>query len=287
MHHLIIGYGYCGYHLAQYLLNRQQTVTAISRHLDESMNLPGLQHITHDINKPFLWQEKNTVLYYLIPPASEGEQDNILQTFLSLSSIQPAKIIYFGSSGVYGNHQGNWVNEQSSCNLDHPRQHRRLNAEQQWLAFCKQQQIPCVLFRVAGIYGPNRLPLQAAMAQKPLLAPREAPYTNHIYVHDLSEIAYQFAEKIELSGIYNIADGKPDLLGTLQQQVAQALGLEAAPYEPWEQIWALASPMKREFMLASKRLSIDALRATLKETLKLTSLSEAVINSLKEEGNFS
>ncbi|WP_019218139.1 hypothetical protein [Legionella tunisiensis] len=77
------------------------------------------------------------------------------------------------------------------------------------------------------------------------------------------------------------------MFGTLQQQVAQALGLEAAPYESWEQMWAISSPMKREFMLASKRLSIDVLRATLKETLTLTSLSDAVINSLKQEGTFS
>lgn len=286
MHHLIIGYGYCGYYLAHHLLNQQQTVTAVSRHLDESMNLPGLRHISHDINKPFLWQEKDTILYYLIPPSSNDEQDNILQTFLALSSVQPVKIIYFGSSGVYGNHQGNWVNEQSHCHLDNPRQHRRLNAEQQWLTFCKQLNIPCIILRVAGIYGPNRLPLQAAITQKPLLAPNESPYTNHIYVHDLSDIAYQLAQKIELNGIYNIADGKPKLFGTLQQQVAQALGLEAAPYEPWEQIWATSSPMKREFMLSSRRLSIDILRTTLK-TLQLTSLPDAVINSLKQEGKFS
>lgn len=287
MHHLIIGYGYCGYHLARHLLSHQQTVTVISRHLDESMQLPGLNHLIHDISNPLVWQTKNTIIYYLIPPSRDSEQDNLLQQFLAHSSLQVSKVVYFSSSGVYGDHQGAWIDEQSSCNLKNLKQRSRLSAEQQWLTYCKLQSVECIALRVAGIFGPNRLPVQSAIAQTPLIEPDAAPYINHIYIHDLVDIAYQLAIKAKVSSVYNLADGQPTRMGALQQQVAHILGLEAASCKSWQQIWQEASPMKREFMEASKRLRINALQTTLKQSLHLTLLVDAVRESLIIEGKLS
>src|SRR5476649_2457308 len=117
MHHLIIGYGYTGCHLAKYLIGRQQSVTAVSRHLDKSQHIPSLHHIQHDINAPFLWNRQNTIIYYLIPPPTTGKHDTQLQQFLETSNIKPARLIYFGSSAVYGDKSGAWVDEKMSCNV--------------------------------------------------------------------------------------------------------------------------------------------------------------------------
>ena len=282
MHHLLIGYGYCGYHLAKLLLAQQQEVTALSRHLDPSLKLPGLTHLAHDLAKPLIWQQEDSILYYLIPPPEEGNTDRLLQHFLAHSDIQALKVIYFGSSGIYGNHRGAWVDEQAPCYLDKPRQKRRANAEEQWRHFCQQQEIDCILLRIAGIYGPKRIPSAAARAGLPLINPEEAPYSNTIYVKDLVNIAYQLACKIQVEGIYNIADGNPSPMGSLQQALAKELNLKPAPYQSFEQAWEQASSMKREFMEASKRLRIDALKITLGQLLHLTPLPEAIRESLEE-----
>ncbi|CZG70970.1 SDR family oxidoreductase [Legionella pneumophila serogroup 1] len=280
MHHLILGYGYCGYYLAQELLGHHQQVTVVSRQLKKELELSKLQHISHDLEYPFHWSEPDSIIYYLIPPPSQGTCDTFLQQFLNQSSLNAKKIIYFGSSGVYGNHQGAWIDELSACIIDSPRQQRRLDAEQQWLAYCQQHNKELSLLRIAGIYGPNRIPVDAAKSKIPIIKPTEAPFTNHIFVKDLALIAYLLGQKQTTSAVYNVADGNPTHMGELQQTVANALGIESASYESFEQAWEKASPMKREFMRASKRLKIDMLKAALGEDIQFTSLYDAVKQSL-------
>lgn len=285
MHHLLIGYGYCGYYLAKFLLSKQQVVTVLSRHLAPNLAQPGLKHLSHDISQPLHWTKPNTIVYYLIPPPREGEKDSLLQQFLATSHLTIAKVVYFGSSAVYGDHQGAWVDENSTYHIDNTRQLRRLDAEQQWQNYCQQKAIPCLLLRIAGIYGPQRLPVEQALAKTPLIKSQNAPYTNYIYVRDLVHIAYQLAIQTASLGIYNIADGKPAKMGALQQEVAKALNLEPANYESWQQAWEKASPMKKEFIQSSKRLQIKALELTLGTSLSLTEFSQAIKESLHTDSN--
>lgn len=255
MNHLIIGYGYCGYHLATQLCQQHQNVITVSRHLDEALRLPGVTHLLQDVLTPLPESYENYTLYYLIPPPAEGREDTILRQFLSINSLKPAKVVYFGSSGVYGDQQGRWVDEQTSCQTNSDRQLRRLDAEAQWARYCEQRGIPCMLLRVAGIYGPNRLPGN----QTPRIQEDEAPYSNHIYVKDLVNIA----ARLTTPGLFNVADGQPHRMGYVQQQVALARQLSPAPALPFAQVWQDASPMKREFMQSSKRLCITALQQAL------------------------
>lgn len=283
MHHVIIGYGYTGFHLAKYLISKQETVTAVSRHLDETQNVPGVKYVQQDIQTPFLQTWHNAIVYYLIPPPHTGKYDTLLQTFLKTSNIKPVKLIYFGSSAVYGDQSGNWVDENTSCKVTCDRQLRRLDAEKQCQEFAMQNAIDCILLRIGGIYGPNRLPIDAAIKQSALIKPESAPDTNLIYVRDLAQIAALLAIIPGAKGIYNISDGLPEPMGSLQQQVATCLGLPPAPFHDFEQVWAEASAMKREFMHASKRLSIKALQMTL-QSLTLTPKKTAISESLREEG---
>lgn len=280
MHHLIIGYGYCGYHLAAKLLQKGEQVTAVSRSQATEYHLAELTHLPLDIEKAFQWQKKDTVLYYLIPPPAQGEHDSLLHHFLTHSKLAIRKVIYFGSSAVYGDQHGQWVDEQTTCLLSHDRQRRRLDAEHVWQSYCQQANIESVLLRVAGIYGPNRLPVLAAKLQSPVLSDTQAPWMNHIYVEDLVDIAIAFAHSTH-QGIFNTADGNPQKMGTLQRLTAQLLNIPPAPQHAWQSIWDNASEMKREFMLGNKRLSIEKLRQTLAERLILTPLETAIQHSLE------
>ena len=284
MHHLIIGYGYTGFHLAQYLTNQKENVTAVSRHLDTSTIIQGVEYLQHDIQTPFTWSQPDTIIYYLIPPHATGKHDTILQTFLNTSKISPGKLIYFGSSAVYGDKSGDWVNETTPCNITLDRQIRRLDAERQCMEFSKAAAIDCVLLRIGGIFGPHRLPVEAAKEQTALIEPNFVPSTNLIYVKDLARIAALLAMNTVARGIYNVSDGLPEPMGTLQQQVAKLLELPPAPFHSLKDALARASPMKKEFIQSSKRLSIDALKMTLDQSLVLTPKLTAIKESLEEEG---
>lgn len=272
MRHVIIGYGYCGFYLARELLQGQQEVISVSRHVNDAWRLPGVTHLQHDIDQPLPDLCNGAVLYYLIPPPEQGVHDERLRRFLTQNTLRPARVVYFGSSSVYGDQQGAWVNEQSPCFITRDRQRRRLDAEAQWLSLG----VETVLLRIAGIYGPGRLPLEAAARQSPLIRREEAPFTNRIYVRDLAKIAASL-----VNGCYNVADGQVDVMGSLQQQVAEACAFAAAPWQSFEQIWQQASPMKREFMTDSKRLGIDALQQALPGFV-FTPVVQAIRDSLPD-----
>ncbi len=283
MKHLILGYGYCGFYLARKYLEQHQQVAGVAREPKEEYKLPGLQLIAKDIRKGLQMDLSDTVLYYLIPPPSEGQQDSTLRAFLQ-TNPKPKKVIYFGSSGVYGQHQGAWVDENSSCHISHDRQLRRLDAEQQWQNFCSSQDIPCTLLRVAGIYGPKRLPIEAAKRGLAVIEPKAAPFTNHIYVKDLIDIAIHLAHLESETGLFNVADGQPAPMGSLQRLVTEQLQLPPPPSQSYQQALQSASPMKREFLQASKRLSIKALQTTLDRSFNFTSMKKAIKESLDEQG---
>ena len=283
MHHLILGYGYCGSFLAQELLKNGQRVTAVSRHLNQEEKPAQLNHICQDITQKLNWMEPETILYYLIPPPTEGEKDTVLQQVLKNNPIKAKKVVYFGSSGVYGQYNGALVNEDSPCHIHHSRQLRRLDAEHQWLSYCEQHAIEPIILRIGGIYGPQRLPVEAAQNGTALIEPSKAPFINHIYVKDLAAIAYLLVQREHQHSIFNSADGTPKPMGSLQQEVAKALHFEPAPYESFESAWEKASPMKREFMQGSKRLNIERLKESLGNSFSFTPLEQAIEDSLKNE----
>jgi nucleoside-diphosphate-sugar epimerase len=280
MYHLILGYGYCGYYLAQELLKRKQHVTAVSRHLNPCFALPQLNHLAQDLTQPLPRLGHDTIVYYFIPPVSQGATDSLLENFLNTNTLAAKRVIYCGSSGVYGNHQGAWVNETAECYINNDRQKRRLNAEQQWQTYCQHHNIELTLLRVAGIYGPHRLPMEAATERKPILNKEISPFINHIYIKDLATIMYHLGLCEKIKSIYNIADGNPKPMGTMQQLIAAHLNIAPPLYENWEEAWQKASPMKKEFMQGSKRLAIHQLQKTLNPDFIFTTLKEGIIQSL-------
>lgn len=282
MRHLILGYGYSGFYLAKHLIQLQQNVLAVSRH-DGIRQLDTLDYLQQDILTKPLSVNKKTIVYYLIPPGQQGQQDESLALFLKQMQGIPCKLVYFSSSGVYGDHQGAALDEKSPCVLQYDRQYRRLDAEQQCQRACQEKGIDCLILRVAGIYGPYRLPNSAASQQKPLIHPSQAPFTNSIYVKDLAAITALLALKKEAIGIVNVADGNPAPMGTLQQLVAQKMKLPPAPFHDFASAWAEANPMKKEFLSASKKLSTTRLKTLLGDLWQLQSLESGIMDALSDE----
>lgn len=266
MEHVFFGYGYCAKFLAKLLPNG----IAISRR-----EHPEINFIQHDILSPGLKLPRDYVMYYFIPPSASHDEDIILKSCLSNLPHPPQKIIYIGSSGIYGDHQGKLIDETARCNIRSSRQRSRQSAETLLSNYAQQHNIACALLRVAGIYGPERLPL----TQTPVINPEEAPLINHIFVEDLAKILELFGTRVTYHGILNIADGEPHPMGYLQQQVAIKYALPMPEIISFENAWADASEMKKEFMSQNKQLSIQRLIQILKPYhLQPKSISSALID---------
>lgn len=283
MSHYILGYGYCGYYLAQELVRHNQQITCVSRHLKKIYQLPQTLHLEQDFRNSLSGITEETYLYYLAPPPANQETDLLLKQFIHQNPLKVKKIIYFSSSGVYGNHQGGLVNEETRCHIQHSRQLSRLDAEQQWINHCNKLDIDLLILRVGGIFGPHRLPIEAAQKRVALIEPTQAPLINHIYVRDLARITHLLAGMKTAQPIFNIADGNPQPMGSLQQLVAQMLDYTPADYEHFNCAFEKASAMKKEFLLGSKQLNINKLMTYL-PLFSFTNTEKAVKESLNLSG---
>ncbi len=278
MKHLIIGYGYTAYYLARELLAQGHQVCAVSRHKPQE-HLAGLEHQIIDLNNKAVYCEIPCIIYYCAPPPADGFKDSTLSNFLHLQKLNIKHVTYLSSSGVYGNHNGAWVDENSVCLLDSARSKRRYDAEQQWLHFGAQNNVPVNILRVAGIYGPGRLPLDGLNHQTPLIYPDQAPLTNHICVIDLVNIMLAI-NKHSSTKILNVADGEPLPMGSLLKTLAEILAYPVPPYTSFAKAYQQASPMKKEFMIASKKLNIHKLIDYLPADFKCHNLREGIKLSL-------
>jgi nucleoside-diphosphate-sugar epimerase len=250
---LILGYGYAGFYCAKKLLADGHQVMGVSRTYPDDYKLAKLNHVCSDIRSLDIDGDyKPGAIIYCAPPPSEGVCDTLLTEVLAELTRKNlvANIVYWGSSGVYGDHAGHWVDEESVCHINSDIQRRRLDAEAQIKTFAELNHVAWSIMRVAGMFGPGRMP----STNKPVIYLDEAPYSNLVYIEDAAQVAAQAVLQNKALGIVNISDGFPKKMGALQRVVAEHQGV-AVIEQGYQAFMASASPMRQYFLSASKRLS--------------------------------
>src|SRR2546423_420888 len=105
---LIVGCGYVGQRLAR-VLNADHILYGIVRSTAQVRTLRAarvaplvidLDGVTHRDMSPS-WYRDSTI-FYLAPPATNGESDTRLHHFLNALTDQPATLVYISTTGVYG-----------------------------------------------------------------------------------------------------------------------------------------------------------------------------------------
>jgi nucleoside-diphosphate-sugar epimerase len=137
----------------------------------------------------------------------------------------PARVVYISTTGVYGDCQGAWVNEDTPARPDAARSRRRLDAENTLRVYGRERGVPVSILRVPGIYGPGRLPVDAIHARRPVLDEKECGYTNRIHAEDLAHVCLIAGQRGQADRVYNVSDGQPDSITHYYNCVADALGV--------------------------------------------------------------
>lgn len=283
----IIGCGYTGSRLAAALLAASQGVAALMRRDRgfDALRDGGVEFHQGDLDRPGQLPAlpvAGTRLYYLVPPANEGTADMRLGGLLA-SLPQwglPERLIYVSTTGVYGNCGGEWVDETRPVNPGSSRARRRVDAEGRVQAFSHRHGVPAVVLRVAGIYGPERLPLQRIAQRAPVVREEEAPYSNRIHVDDLVQALVAAGDLGQSDGVFNVADGQPTTITDYFRRVARQARLPAPPELPRVEALAHLSPTMRNFMQESRRIDNRRLIETLGVSLSYPDLDDGIAASL-------
>ena len=226
----------------------------------------------------------NALIYYFAPPP-EGGADPRIEHFLSAIPPDrlPCKIVYLSTSGVYGDHQGGWVNEDTPPHPQTARAQARLKAETAVLNWGRTHEVPVVILRVGGIYGPGRLPIERIKQGQPVVRRAEAPYTNRIHADDLAQVCMAAAERGADRRIYNVCDGEHSTMSDYFIAVADCLGLPHPPEISLAEAQKVLNPGMLSYVNESRRMDNRRMREELGVTLLYPTLHEGLLASTQAE----
>ena len=276
---LITGCGYIGRRVAGLLLAENYPVTGCVRSKTSAAALEhsGIRTVTVDLDqsaaKP-AWAHGFDVVFYFAPPPPRGEQDPRMQGFLEMLDVEapPRRIVYISTSAVYGDCQGEWINESQAMAPATPRGHRRLDAEQRLRAWCNAHDTQWIILRVPGIYGPGKLPLARLRKGTPVLREEDSPYTNRVHADDLAHICVAAMKGSHANTVYNVSDGHPSNMTDYFFKVADAAGLPRPPTVSRVEAQELLSAGMLSFLKDSRRMSNSKMLAELAVTLRYPDL---------------
>ena len=159
---------------------------------------------------------------------------------------------YLSTTGVYGDHQGGWVDETTPVAPSTKRGAARVAAEAEWQALMRAHDLPLHIFRLPGIYGPGRGPFAKVRAGTARRIIKKGQVFGRVHVEDIAQTLAASMRAPRPGAIYNVADDDPappqDVIG----YAAELLGVDPPPPIPFEQ--AEMSPMARSFYAESKRV---------------------------------
>ncbi len=185
---------------------------------------------------------------------------------------------YLSTVGVYGDHGGDWVDEETPLTPATARGRARVAAEAEW------QAIPGLaphIFRLAGIYGPGRGPFQKVIDGTARRIVKPGQVFSRIHVADIAAVLEASIAQPNPGRVYNVCDDEPappeDVLG----YAAELLGLPVPPEVAYDE--AAMSPMARSFYAESKRVSNARIKAELGVRLLYPDY-RAGLSALAQEG---
>jgi len=165
---------------------------------------------------------------------------------------------YLSTVGVYGDHDGAWVDETSACRPVSKRSVTRVAAEREWLALGLETGKPVAILRLSGIYGPGRnalVNLEDGTARR--LVKKDQVF-NRIHCDDIAGALGLLAGS-NLGGIFNVTDDEPAPPQDVVAYAAGLMGVEPPPEIAFET--AQLSPMARSFYGENKRVANRAIKA--------------------------
>lgn len=253
---LSFGHGYSSRALARLLPADEWTVIGTSRSGgDGTVRWPG-----SDMSDALA---RATHILVSVAPNEHGDPVlNALRDQIAAEASHIEWVGYLSTTGVYGDHQGGWVDEDTPLKPSTKRGQMRVSAEADW----QKQGLMLHIFRLAGIYGPGRGPFAKVRNGTARRIIKPGQVFSRTHVEDIAQVLAASIAQPNPGAIYNVCDDDPappeDVIG----YAAKLLGMPVPPAEDWDT--ADMTPMARSFYAESKKVRNDRIKDELGVELK-------------------
>ena len=190
---------------------------------------------------------------HLAPPPGQGTLD---QRSRNLCAILPdgARLVYVSTSGVYGDCQGQRIDETRPVAPRNARAIRRVDAERVLRGWARRSGSSLAIVRAPGIYARDRLPLERLRLGTPALIEEDDVFTNHIHADDLARIVALALMRGLPGRLYNAVDDSEMKMAAYFDAVADAFDLPRPPRLARAELQLQVSPQLMSFMSESRRI---------------------------------
>ena len=177
---------------------------------------------------------------------------------------------YLGTTGVYGDRDGAWVDESDPPAPTMVRTRRRVVAEGRWLA----SGLPVHIFRLAGIYGPGRSALDSVRNGTARRIVKPGQVFGRVHIDDIVQVLRASIARPNPWATYNVADDEPAPPQDVVTYAAELLGVPPPPEVPYES--AELSPMARTFYADNRRVANERIKQELGVELRFPSYRDGL-----------
>ena len=271
---LSLGHGYSARAVAALLVPQGWDVIGTTRSAEKAnaMREAGVEPLVLPADLPKALGRATHVLSSAGPSA---DGDPFIPGLVSALAEFDGWIGYLSTTGVYGDHKGGWVDEDTPLAPGNARGQWRAAAEAEWRA------LGAHVFRLAGIYGPGRGPFAKVRAGTARRIIKPGQVFGRIHVEDIAQTVVASIAAPNPGRIYNVCDDEPappqDVLGYAAELLDRAL----PPEEDFDT--AEMTSMARSFYAESRRVRNDRMKAELGVTLRYPTYREGLKAMLAAE----
>ena len=280
---LSFGHGYSARALERLLLPQGWRVIGTTRSDDKAAAL------TARGVEPRIWPGADmtpaldAATHLLISASPDDGSDPVLDALgdeIAARAGQFAWVGYLSTTGVYGDHDGGWVDESTPLTPATRRGQARVAAEAAWAAI---PGLPLHIFRLAGIYGPGRGPFEKVRNGTARRIIKDGQVFSRTHVDDIAQVLAASIARPDPGAIYNVCDDDPAPPQDVIAYAAELLGLPVPEAVRFEE--ADMTPMARSFYAESKRVRNDRIKDDLGVDLLFPDYRSGLRALLAQEGH--
>ena len=245
-------------------------------HQIEYNNLKITSFFFKDDNFDSTLKQKLEDANYILVSIPPIEGKDIVANYLdsNLKNLKNCRwITYLSATSVYGDHKGNWVNEESVTKPTSQSGINRLKAENTWISLSNKINFPLQIFRLAGIYSNEFNILKRLKIGKVQIVDKKNHFFSRIHVEDIANILFKSLDNFKNNEIYNICDDKPASQSEVAYFGAKLLNLQQPNQVKLEEV---ESEMLQNFYKDSKKVDNKKMKNFFNYNLKYPTYKEGL-----------